>query len=109
MVHTRPSVGTIIRINWRFLWAYLWGWLAFVSWPFDPGQWEFEGPMLWGLYLISVLCGLICWCLLRGNFCLIATNLRRDREVVKFNKRGAAPRSDRMANRNDLKSGGLLR
>lgn len=106
MVYTRPTFGTITRINGRFLWAYFWGWLAFVSWPAD---WGFEGPILWGFYFLSVLCGLICWCLLRSNLCRIARNYRRDREVVKFNKRGSAPHSDRMANRNDLKAGGLLR
>lgn len=101
MVHTRPTVGTIFRINWRFLWAYLWGWLAYVSWPTDPG--------LWGLYILSIICGLICWALVRSNLSTVATHHRRDREVAKFNKNGAAPRSDRMANRRDLKEGGLLR
>lgn len=101
MVYTRPSFGAIFRINWRFLWAYFWGWLAYVSWPANPG--------LWGFYLLSIFCGLISWSLFRGNLRTIATHHKRDREVVKFNSHGHAPRSDRMASRNDLKTGGLLR
>jgi hypothetical protein len=45
----------------------------------------------------------------RRNLSRIASNFKRDREVAKYNKRGAAPRSGHMANRNDLKEGGLLR
>lgn len=101
MVYTRPTFGTIFHINWRFMWAYLWGWLAYLSWPTDPG--------LWGFYILSVICGLICWALVSSNFKRIASAHRRDREVAKFNKNGTAPRSDRMAGRHDLKAGGLLR
>lgn len=101
MIYTRPSNGAVIRINWRFLWSYLWGWLAFASWPSDPD--------LWGFYILSGFSGLICWALLRSNLGRIAHHLRRDRENRKFNSHGHAPRSDRMASRFDLKHGGLLR
>lgn len=106
MVYTRPTAGAIFGINWRFLWAYLWGWLAYASWP---GDWMIEGLLLWGAYALSILCGLISWCLLHSVLTRIATHYRRDREVRKFNRRGHAPRSDRMAGRADLKAGGLLR
>lgn len=101
MVYTRPSNGAVVFINWRFLWAYLWGWLAYVSWPSDA--------QLWGFYILSAFCGLICWALLRSNLRSIVNHFRRDHENRKFNKHGLAPRSDRMAGRHDLKAGGLLR
>lgn len=106
MIYTRPTVGAIFGINRRFLWAYLWGWLAYASWP---GRWVFEGPGIEAFYVFSMICGLISWSLLHSVFTRIATHYRRDREVVKFNRRGTAPRSDRMADRHDLKQGGLLR
>ena len=110
MIYTRPTFGTVFRINRRFLWAYLWGWLAMSSWPSGTNLAQhFEGPLLWAFYVLSAFCGLICWALVRGNISRIATNLKRDREVAKFNSNGHAPRSDRMANRNDLKAGGLIR
>lgn len=101
MIYTRPTLGSIIRINWWFLWAFIWGWLAIACWPSNPD--------LWGFYVLSVFCGLISFVLLRSNFRCIATHHRRDREVRKFNSHGNAPRSDRMATRNELKAGGLLR
>lgn len=106
MVHTRPTLRGIIGINWRFLWAYLWGRLAYASWP---DLWVFDGPMLWGLYAVSILCGLICFVLFYGNITRISRHYRCDRDVAKFNRHGHAPRSDRMASRNDLKAGGVLR
>jgi hypothetical protein len=110
MVYTRPTFGTVFRVNWRFLWAYFWGWLATACWSSDTNLAQhFEGPMHWAFYGLSVLCALICWSLLTSNISRIATNLKRDREVAKFNTYGHAPRSDRMANRNDLKKGGLIR
>ncbi|MEP3296778.1 MAG: hypothetical protein ABJO27_09925 [Pseudoruegeria sp.] len=106
MVYTRPTVGAILGINWRFLCAYLWAWLAYASWP---NPWLFEGAALWTLHAVSAVSALIAYSLLHSNLSRIATHYSRDREVVKFNRHGHAPRSDRMANRNDLKSGGLLR
>jgi len=101
MVHTRPTTGAIFRINWWFLWAYFWGWLTFVSWSLTAFHWGFGA--------IPILCGLISWALLRSNLRSIAHHLRRDGEVRKFNRHGTAPRSDRMATRNVLRKGGLLR
>lgn len=101
MVFTRPSFGAIARINWRFLWAFLWGWLSFASWPL--------AGLHWGFIIISVIAGLICWGLVRRNLKVIANHLRQDREVRKFNRKGHAPRSDRMADRAALKQGGMLR
>ena len=102
MIEGRPGLKAILRINIRFIAAFMalgYGWLC----------WQLASPEMWGLGIAAVICGI------GGALHLIATVWQmvalivRDRKVRDFAARGGKTRADRMAREEDLKSRGMIR
>lgn len=95
-----PSSRSIIEINVNLLLATACGFVAWLIWPTDAE--------LWGLGVISI----ILWLGAAGGFVKSVRTMSvlhaRTKVLNDYRAQGPAPKSSRLASRDDLKRAGML-
>lgn len=96
----RSSLGPIIRINGRFLAAFLFGFSAWAIWPEDAAAW-------WQFRVLSVMIALAGASALIGAFKEMGKLHQRDRAIAEMEAQGSKPKNSALASSGDLHRGGM--
>lgn len=94
MTPFQGSLGTVVQINLKLLYAMTLAFGAYWQWPADP-RW-------WGIGLVSICAGLGAVGLVIEAIKSAIKLLMREREIERFQAQGAKQRSARLMNDDDL-------
>jgi hypothetical protein len=97
-----PKFSTILHINIRLIMATLLTIVSLVLWHNITPEW-------WAFGLLSICCGLAAFAAFVKSIREIIRMVLRDRELVKYQKQGTAPKSDTLASRDALRKEGITR
>lgn len=95
----QSSLGTIIHINAKLLYAAILAFAAYYAWPSNI-KW-------WGFGFITICAGGAAIGLLVNSFALAMKLYTRNKAAEKYLKQGNKPKSSDLASTDDLDSAGM--
>ena len=96
----RRKIGAIVKINVKFLGAFLFGFMAWVMWPEDGYTW-------WQFRLLSILTGFGAFLTLIGVFKAALTFQGREGVLTELDRIGGKPNGSALADEEAQRQAGM--